>query len=232
MGAGAVSAALERDDIQGLFARGYSNLGRAAFLLLSLDGGGPRWLADVVGGITSADDRPEERAANVAFTSSGLEALGVDRATLAQFSNEFVSGMTTPHRRRILADAGESAPERWQWGGPANERVDGLLLLYAVDAAALDALVAEQTETLNRHGVGVVRRLETNDLDGFEPFGFRDGVSQPLVEGLGKHGRAEFTVRAGEFVLGYPNEYGRLTDHPPLGRNGSYLVFRQLEQDV
>ena len=57
----------------------------------------------------------------------------------------------------------------------------------------------------------------------------------------------------GEFLLGYPNEYGRYTDRPllpsdgsntslpeaedapgmrDLGRNGTYLVLRQLQQDV
>jgi Dyp-type peroxidase family len=231
VGAGAVS--LERHDIQGLFARGYSNLRRAAFLLLGLDGAAANaWLADVLVSVTSAEDRPDDGAVNVAFTSSGLEHLGVDSATLAQFSNEFGSGMTTPHRQRILADAGESAPERWDWGGPATEPVHAVLLLYALDLSGLEALEREQTELLRRHGVRVVRRLETNDLDGFEPFGFRDGVSQPLIEGLGKTGPAELTLRAGEFVLGYPNEYGHLTDHPRVGRNGSYLVFRQLEQDV
>ncbi len=231
MGAGAVS--LELADIQGLFARGYSHLGRAAFLLLGLDGAAANgWLADALGSVTSADERPEKRAMNVAFTSSGLERLGVDAATLALFSNEFASGMTTPHRQRILADAGESAPERWDWGGPATDAVHGVLLLYAAGPAELAALESEQTEVLGGHGGRVVRRLETNDLDGFEPFGFRDGVSQPLIEGLGKTGPREFTLRAGEFVLGYPNEYGHLTDHPALGRNGSYLVFRQLEQDV
>jgi Dyp-type peroxidase family len=231
VGPGPVS--LERHDIQGLFARGYSNLRRAAFFLLRLDGTPANtWLAEVLPSVTSAEDRPEQRAVNVAFTNSGLERLGVDAATLAQFSNEFGSGMTTPHRQRILADAGESAPERWDWGGPATEPVHGVLLLYADGPAGLEALEREQTEQLGRHGVRLVRRLETNDLDGFEPFGFRDGVSQPLIEGLGKTGPPELTLKAGEFVLGYPNEYDRLTDHPPLGRNGSYLVFRQLEQDV
>jgi hypothetical protein len=57
----------------------------------------------------------------------------------------------------------------------------------------------------------------------------------------------------GEYVLGYPNEYAKFTDRPlvpadaasallpdaldapgqkDVGRNGSYLVFRQLGQDV
>jgi Dyp-type peroxidase family len=54
-------------------------------------------------------------------------------------------------------------------------------------------------------------------------------------------------VAAGEFVLGHPNAYGQMPPSPTvaphalldggngwgdLGRNGSYLVFRQLSQDV
>src|SRR4029077_5377165 len=61
-------------------------------------------------------------------------------------------------------------------------------------------------------------------------------------------------VALGEFVLGYPNEYGQYTDRPlldaaadppdglppapdlpemrDLGRNGTYLVLRDLRQDV
>lgn len=224
---------LERPDIQGLFARGYSNLSLATFLLLGFEGGSGRsWLGEALAGITTADDRPERRAINVAFTSSGLRRLGLDDASVGGFSSEFVSGMTTPHRQRILADDGASAPEHWDWGGPNTPAVDGVLLLYASGRAEVTALEEEQSELLRRHGVRLVQRLGTSDLDGFEPFGFRDGVSQPLVEGLGKRGAEALTVKAGEFVLGYPNEYGRLTPHPPVGRNGSYLVFRQLAQNV
>lgn len=133
---------LERRDIQGLFARGYSNLNRASFLLLgfSQSSAARAWLAGALRGVTSADDRPDEHAVNIAFTSSGLERLGVDRPTLALFSNEFVSGMTTPHRQRILADTGESAPATWDWGGPATDAVDAVLLLYATDGSRLAAL--------------------------------------------------------------------------------------------
>jgi Dyp-type peroxidase family len=240
---------LDLADVQGLFARGYGDLRSAAFLLLAIeDAGAARgWLAALP--VTGADEKPTERALHVAFTSSGLERLGLPRSTLAQFSNEFVTGMTTPHRTRILGDLDASAPSAWDWGGTSGPRVDAALLLYGRDDAVLPALEQEQTGALG--GVSVVRRLETADLDGFEPFGFRDGISQPFVEGLGRTGPRETTVRAGEFLLGYPNEYGRYTDRPlvddasgvlprdaegsgraDLGRNGSYLVFRQLAQDV
>ena len=233
----AAPVTLELGDVQGLVARGYGTLNAASFLLLGLEDGaaGRRWLASVLGSVTSGEDRPEGRAVNVAFTSLGLLRLGLADEVLQQFSNEFVHGMTTEHRRRILGDVGDSAPEHWDWGGPTTEPVGAVLLLYARDASELAGLLEEQSRRLVEAGVEVQRKLDTSDLDGFEPFGFRDGISQPFVEGLSKSGPPGQTVRAGEFVLGYVNEHGHLTDEPLLetiGRNGSYLVFRQLEQDV
>ncbi len=215
---------LELGDVQGLFARGYGDLKSAAFLLLKVEeaAAARHWLGEAR--VTNADDRRPEHAVNVAFTSSGLERLGLPAAALAQFSNEFVAGMTTPHRTRILGDLEENAPESWDWGGPTSP-VDAVLLLYARDEASLAPL--EQVPA----GFSLVRRLGTADLDGFEPFGFRDGISQPYVDGLGKTGPREQTVKPGEFLLGYENEYGHTTDAPLL-HNGSYLVFRQLRQDV
>jgi deferrochelatase/peroxidase EfeB len=89
-------------------------------------------------------------------------------------------------------------------------------------------------------------------------FGFRDGIAQPLIEGsgtsrlLGVVDDDPNLVRPGEFVIGYRNQAGQIpasptvpanrgTGLPPdpadeslldFGRNGSYLVVRQLEQHV
>ena len=95
--------------------------------------------------------------------------------------------------------------------------------------------------------------------DGREPFGFLDGLSQPELDWAGTRtpgGLADLdygnAIAVGEFLLGYPNEYGLYTARPlldrdaggllpeaedqpgmsDLGRNGAYLVIRQLEQDV
>jgi Dyp-type peroxidase family len=239
-------------DVQGLLARGYGSLPAALFLILGFDRIEPTraWLRRVVSEITPSDRRPERRAVHIAFTASGLGKLGVQSAAMASFSNEFADGMTTKHRSRILGDTGASAPEAWNWGGPTTPEVDGVLLLYACDDHELAHL---ERDVAAVEGMSVIARLETSDLQGREPFGFHDGISQPIIEGLSKRAAPETTLRFGEFVLGYPNEYGRYTDRPlldhtadpartlprepatgrpDLGRNGSYLVFRQLDQDV
>jgi Dyp-type peroxidase family len=246
------SSAPELHDVQGLVARGYGGLKAASFVLGAIEDGAAarRWLAGVSELVTAADRSPERRAVNIAFTSSGLRRLGLDPDTVG-FSNEFVDGMTVPPRSRLLGDVGEDAPERWDWGGP-RAPVDFALLLYAETETELAAMRAEPRLVLGR-GLRLVRELGTSDLRGREPFGFRDGISQPLIEGLSKKGPPATTLKFGEFVLGYPNEYGRYTDrpilrpaddtgrvlrseagtgNPDLGHNGTYLVLRQLRQDV
>ena len=209
---------LDLHDVQGLVARGYGHLGSAAFLLLTIEdaAAGRRWLGEVSGAVTSADVRRPNRALHVAFTSTGLERLGLDRGTLELFSNEFVTGMTTPHRTRILGDLEENAPARWEWGGPDRAVGRRRPAPVRTKRSRAHACSRRSRPGPSRPGMSVARRLGTCDQDGIEPFGFRDGVSQPFVEGLSKTGPPENTVKAGEFLLGYENEYGLYTDRPLL----------------
>src|SRR5438874_1473959 len=247
---------VDRDDIQGLAIAGYGNLKAAVFVLLEVvDPTLARaWLSSNATSITSCAQKPETQALNLAFTSAGLRKLGLKSELLNQFSNEFVSGMTTPHRSRLLGDLDENAPEGWLWGGPGGRSVDALLLLYAAEESRLQALYAVHAAALASAGLALVEKLQTAPLDRKEPFGFSDGISQPNVEGLPRNGTAENTIKIGEMVLGYQNEYGLYTDRPlvsrqddpggilpadaigsgkaDLGRNGTYLVLRHLEQDV
>jgi Dyp-type peroxidase family len=252
-------AKLELDDIQGLVARGYGTLPAATFVLLRIERPEPagNWLGALAGQVATAERGRRTDVVQVALTASGLRRLGLPDSVLAGFPAELTDGMTVPHRRRILGDEGESAPEHWRWGGPADP-VDAVLLLYAQDEASLAALADRQTglAALAAAGLTEVRRLTTSPLADTEPFGFRDGLSQPLIAELAPPGRPsphQHTVPAGEFVLGYANAYGQRTESPSvqpaddpagllprtgrsgwgdLGRNGSYLVIRQLGQDV
>jgi Dyp-type peroxidase family len=245
---------MDLDDLQGLIARGYAQLKAASFVLLQITSAeqARSWLRSL--SLTRASDRQPERALNLALTASGLARLGLDPDSLGQFSNEFTAGMTTPHRRRMFGDLEASAPERWAWGGPSTPPVDLMLLIFATDVAALTPRLA--TLSAGYAGVSEILRLDaTIDLDGKEHFGFADGISQPTIAGLSSRmDLPSNTIQPGEIVLGYPNEYGRFTDRPlldpavdpggvlprdadgsgkaDLARNGSYMVFRQLSQDV
>jgi Dyp-type peroxidase family len=68
--------------------------------------------------------------------------------------------------------------------------------------------------------------------DGREHFGFRDGISQPNFLSIHRKDDKVQTIAPGEFIFGYKDESQGISKVPPFGENGSYLVIRQLEQDV
>src|SRR5712692_1020676 len=75
---------------------------------------------------------------NVAFTYTGLKALGLDQDALDRFPPAFVEGLgaawvndnTPDHRSRVLGDVGESRSSQWEWGSQGNRTsVDAVLLV-------------------------------------------------------------------------------------------------------
>ena len=56
--------------------------------------------------------------------------------------------------------------------------------------------------------------LETTDIGRGEHFGFRDGLSQPAMSGVGAKAPPMHTVAPGEFLLGYLNEHGQYSRSP------------------
>lgn len=204
----------------------------------------------------SARLRDEDSGVAIAFTPSGLRKLGLSADALDTFIPEFREGMAVEHRARQLGDIGLSHPSHWQWGHEPG--IDGLLIIYA-RPEELDNRI---NEISNIRGcpafVRVIRtRLYMQQGTGvpLEPFGFADGISQPYIEGVTLKTPPEGVriIRTGEFVLGYPNEVTRLPASPSIaaaedrnhvlpllphvpradfGRNGSFLVMRQLEQNV
>jgi Dyp-type peroxidase family len=258
-----VAVKLDLDDIQGLMVRGYRNLPHARFTIFTAEdpAAAHALLSWLLPRVTPAGRFSGDSALHVAYTPVGLRRLGLPESAIDGFSAQFRSGMTGPDRSRFLGDAGESDPRCWDWGGPQRPPVDGLILLYATSPEVLGARQAELAAHLGAAGVRQVTVLDTLELANNEPFGFHDGISQPIIDGLPKAKGAAAVgtpggrvVPAGEFVLGYPNVYGQLTDRPllpaaddarrllprdpagsgaaDLGRNGCYLVMRQLEQDV
>ena len=253
---------IEYEDIQGLVRFGYKHLTQASFLLLRIRHAeaARAWLASAP--VTNAILRkpPPSTALQIAFTSAGLHALDVAPDILDDFSAEFLAGMSSDaSRARRLGDLGANDPTGWRWGGREEDVPHLLVMLYA-EPGAMDAWL--QTVLAQcAAGFEQIACLGTSDMDAFEPFGFRDGISQPRIDWERSRKarddeQFEYTNLSclGEYLLGYPNEYGAYTDRPlldrardpaallpraeddadkaDLGRNGSYLVMRQLHQDV
>ena len=172
----------------------------------------------------------------VAFTYQGLKALGVPETSLESFAPEFKEGMAA--RAALLGDAGDSDPANWE-KPLGNPDVHVALAVLSPDVARLEA-VAERArhDYADLDGVEVIWRQDCYQLPNERTsFGFKDGIGQPAVEGSGIPGTNpdELPIKAGEFILGYPDETGGLPAMPTpevLGRNGTYVVFRKLHTRV
>jgi Dyp-type peroxidase family len=205
--------------------------------------------------VTTAEEWPKgwkpATTLNVALSATGLAALGVSGPVLESFSDEFRGGMRA--RADRLGDLGPSAPENWQEtfrGGDAHL----LVTVNAMTEAQLESELEGLRASIAEAGLPIVHE-EHAQLFGEqrEHFGYRDGFAQPVVEGQ----PPDFVERnvagggvptkdgwrplaPGEFILGYEDEDSRvdperrLPSAPigPLGRSGTYMVWRKLHQDV
>ncbi len=227
----------------------------------------------------------------VAFSARGLAKFGLAGENslngLGAFPSAFNIGMA--QRDRILGDTGDSAPSGWRWTDAisidkaletvshpetVSNAADAVLFVYADKKERLVDALAIHKALYNQFGVTDFHILKTQPspkgID-FEHFGFRDGISQPVIRGARRAAKMPLTrdiLAAGEFILGYPGGQGfcppsltvraetdphdclptAVAQCPPefpdfidssaqaalrdLGRNGSFLVLRQLEQNV
>ena len=245
----AVRTHLELGDIQALVLRGHKELHWASYLFFRVaDAAGARTtlraLVDERAITTAAavilpkHGRPRARV-QLALSHAGLTRLGLDEASRKSFAPEFQSGMAEPARSRRLGDRGASAPETWELGGTTHA-LDVLVCLFAPTHHERDELAAQWIERLAPSLALELQQDATPRRGDREHFGFRDGISQPILRGdpTRDHIPEVDRIADGEFLFGYANEYGMLPAAPrtaggvDLGRNGTYLVFRKLEQDV
>lgn len=219
---------------------------------------------------------------NIGFTYPGLKALGLPTRTLRLLPDEFIDGMAC--RAQILGDIGESAPDRWDpvWRSGADCAVHVWVSLNVganPDGSPLPIL-AEWTDWLDGlatsckgvtllagHGAQGTDRWQDSQAimqtgpDGTvqvlpqEPFGFMDGISDPVFRGKyqpeaearqaiggGKIAQGPYTIHgswsaleAGEFILGQVDEGQELpvaTQPNGFARNGTFMAWRKLRQNV
>ena len=197
---------------------------------------------------------------NLAFTPSGLTALGVPASDISQFEAPFQNGMKAS--AGTIGDSGNSDPSNWI-SPLGSSQVHAILHVASDDQADMHATVSRYVQNFGFNGAvhllftqeGLVRQ----DQPGHEHFGFKDGVSQPGIRGVdlprpggnpNQGSPGQDLLWPGEFVLGYPTQIDGpdTVNTPPLTPNpnpgptsssgpswatdGSYLVFRRLRQDV
>jgi Dyp-type peroxidase family len=160
-------------------------------------------------------------------------------------------------RSSLLGDVDRNSPAHWTWGGwKACNDFDGVLLLYARTPASLKRLVAAELQAMHGVAAPVWSHFHADGTpvipqgrlykDSLGHFGFSDGISQPVIEDtpladrMPKALRDVSVVAPGELLLGYKDTRDAVVSFKDprdrnsrdLAKNGTYLVVRQLRQDV
>jgi Dyp-type peroxidase family len=195
-----------------------------------------RRLSGVMSSAAHTESVGGETWLSVAVTYQGLKALGVPQASLDSFSPQFKEGMKA--RAKMLGDTGESSPEHWEKPLGSGD-VHVVITALSPDSEHLESAMQRARKSYHDlPGITALWRQDCHVRPGErEAFGFRDGIGHPAIEGTGIPGTNpnERPFKAGEFVLGYPDEVGETPSipHPEiLGHNGSYVAFRKLHQRV
>ena len=187
------------------------------------------------------------RGLNVGFTAEGLNVLGSSTSGL---DDSFLAGASK--QAPLLNDPVDDKGELSTWLPDFRVPIHGVLLVTGESPEAADEhtdkIVGDLGDAIHEvhREQGVVR---PGREDGHEHFGFKDGVSQPGVRSLTPRQNpddpdqglpGQDLIWPGQFVFGYsaqdpqdPTKEGPPRPLPfPWMRNGSYMVFRRLEQRV
>lgn len=235
---------IDRADMQGNILEGY-NFDHVEHVFASFVPGRARHalarLRDELTPCPHGRERSQAATLNVGLTHAGLRALGLNEAWLGSFPEAYRKGMLA--RAPELGDDVNDYDKEWR------RPVHVWLWVHARERATLTDKVQALRDRLDgdiEHVFCVEgTRLRNREHQPIEHFGFRDGISQPDILGSLKaarpgdgtpadngHWRA---IATGELLLGHVDETGAVasaSSPPELSNNGTFAVFRKLEQDV
>jgi Dyp-type peroxidase family len=184
---------------------------------------------------------------NLGFTKDGIGQL--IRIDGLKFDPAFERGAGDVDTITNLND-----PPKSRWAPKfVSDRIDGVFLITGPDLSTVTLHSNELLRLLDgpiKVVYSEIGQTRPRGERGHEHFGFLDGISQPGIRGLTSGASPIYKpdeglpgqdlVWPGEFVFGYPGQH---RSHPtkegpppemaaPWMRNGSYMVFRRLEQKV
>jgi Dyp-type peroxidase family len=136
----------------------------------------------------------------------------------------------------VVAASGPEVPANWYFGQPGQT----IHLVVVVESDAPDDLLGALQEIYQlaaRNSVALVFQQDGHTLPGtrvgHEHFGFKDGISQPAIQGyVAADPNGQPLVEAGEFILGYPGHENSGLVVPLWMFDGSFLVVRRIAQNV
>lgn len=184
---------------------------------------------------------------NLGFTKEGLaQLLGANRPRM---DPAFERGADDPETIAALDDP---PPSQWL-SSFRSDRVDGVFLI----AGPNKSFVTSHGQALRARLGGAIKTVYSEigtarpgRERGHEHFGFRDGISQPGIRGITRPSNPTYAPKQGlpgqdliwpgEFIFGYPGQDPKdpVKAGPPPEmaapwmKNGSFMVFRRLEQKV
>ena len=193
---------------------------------------------------------------NVAFTFSGLQKTRPEDLDAVAGLAALKAGMAA--KQAELADPDAAG---WTALGASVPAVDGVFIVTGATPAEIANTIALRLAPVGANGWTLVQKQEgqvrPNPTEGHEHFGYADGVSQPGVRGRihtnvalhPKNGTeddqadpGQDLLWPGEFLFGYPGQNpigpdftvkGNPVAPPvPFMKDGAYLVFRRLRQQV
>ena len=197
---------------------------------------------------------------NIGLGNRFLDGLGVTAPAVADRSFKLGLDKRSITLGDPREPAQEGHKSNWLVGGPDNI-ADVLVVVGSSGIQSLQQQV-DSIDLLARNiGHTVVYQERGIRLEGDkEHFGFRDGISQPAIRGRVSENPDRYLKRrrvnnistgpeyaapgdelvwTGEFIFGYPKQSSNHFRVPlPVGatdpflKNGSFLVFRRLKQDV
>ncbi len=268
---------LEKDKVQSLLLAGLGKKPFGQCIAFTLSGDlkkAQSWLCGLSPELSYGSPDSSNIITQLALSASGLAKLGLTDEELLSFPHAFQLGMNHKTRaQRILQDTGEDKPEKWRWGNTKHP-VDAVILNYSTSKAQRNSFYSRIKSEIEKKGGKVIGRVVMSETKSerfaTEPFGFKDGISQPIIRGA-RPKRSDDSelhlVEPGEFILGYADNHGQIPNTPFLdhtrdpdqilptvnlnsqverfpsfadedidhnrdfGKNGSFLVIREIWQD-
>lgn len=234
--------AIATDEVQSMVFRGFPSHDYMLCAALTLPedlAARKEWLKYLNRNVSFGEqpDVTDKTATFAAFSARGMEKClgrteqdGAEK--MAAFPPVFRLGMAD--RARVLGDTGPSAPKDWQWADVdrANGKAaDAVLFIYGKTAQACRDALANHEAKLGRKAISTllteptpktqearaaaaaVEPASERDAPMYEHFGFRDGISQPILRGTQREAAAydkADVVEVGELLLGYRDGSGYL----------------------